>query len=63
LRVHVLAIFPPEIGSGIDRIFPKGFPDESRRDKDADAEFDSFDDIIKKITDGVPQLDFEPLYQ
>jgi len=48
-RVHVLAIFPPEIGTTIDRIFPARFPDESKRKGQDEIECSDINDIISKI--------------
>lgn len=48
-RIHILAIFPPNIGTGIDRIFPPKFSDESRRKGDEEIECSDISEIINKI--------------
>jgi len=50
-RIHVLAIFPPDIGrTRIDSIFPNGFPDEFRRDGRTDTvSFNDIEELVKKI--------------
>jgi DNA repair ATPase RecN/precorrin-6B methylase 1 len=50
-RIHVLAIFPPDIaGSSIERIFPPNFDDEaSRCGKKSVIEIDSIAQLVEKI--------------
>jgi ABC-type lipoprotein export system ATPase subunit len=51
-RIHVLAIFPPDIGSNIEKIFPLDFKSESKRNgKDDELLIDNIDDLIKKVRD------------
>ena len=51
LRIHIVAIFPPDIGEGIERIFPKGFNNESKRKPDDEIECDNIVGIVKIIED------------
>lgn len=49
LRIHVLAIFPPDVGTAIDRIFPPKFPDEAKRKGQEEIECNDIKEIVKKI--------------
>ena len=50
-RIHVLAIFPPDIGkTKIDKIFPEPFPDEYKRNgKNDEVEYKNIDHLIKNV--------------
>lgn len=49
-RLHVLAIFRPNIGSDIEKIFPSDFKSESKRSgKDDELLVEDIGDLIKKI--------------
>jgi DNA repair ATPase RecN len=48
-RIHVLAIFPPDIGTSIDRIFPLSFPEESKRNGQEDLACNDIKEIVEKI--------------
>ncbi len=51
-KIHVLAIFPPDIGKKIEKIFPPDFKSESERNgKDDELLVDDIDDFIKKVRD------------
>ena len=45
-RIHVLAIFPPNIGNKIERIFPSNIKDEANRDGSEEVEYDKIDVLI-----------------
>ncbi|MEN8263874.1 MAG: TrlF family AAA-like ATPase [Nitrospirota bacterium] len=48
--LHVLAVFPPDIGSSIEKIFPHDFILSAKRSgKDDELLIDNIDDLIKKI--------------
>jgi ABC-type lipoprotein export system ATPase subunit len=50
--LHVLAVFPPDIGYNIEKILPRDFiPDSKRSGKDDELLVDNIDDFIKKIRD------------
>ena len=50
-RIHILAIFPPDIGkTKIDKIFPGDFPDEFTRDgKSAEVEYEDIEHLIGEV--------------
>lgn len=52
-RIHVLAVFPPNIGkTKIDKIFPEPFPDEYERNgKTAEVEYKHIDHLLEKVHD------------
>ncbi len=51
-RIYALAIFPPDIGGDIEKIFPPDFRSESERNgKDDELLIDNIDDLIKKVRD------------
>jgi DNA repair ATPase RecN len=51
LRIHIIAIFPPDIGKvKIDKIFPGSFPDEFQRNgKTEEVEYRDIEDLIKSV--------------
>ena len=50
-RLHIIAIFPPDIGrTKIDNIFPGNFPDEYNRNGQKDeVEYDGVEQLVTKI--------------
>jgi len=49
-RLHVLAIFPPDTGNDIEKLFPSDFKPESKRSgKDDELVVEDINDLIKKI--------------
>jgi ABC-type lipoprotein export system ATPase subunit len=51
-RLHVLAIFSPDTGSDIEKLFPSGFKSESKRNgKDDEILVENINELIKKIHD------------
>ena len=48
--LHVLAVFPPDIGNNVEKIFPRDFILNSKRSgKEDELLIDNIDDLIKKI--------------
>jgi len=52
-RIHILAVFPPDIGkTKIDKIFPEPFPDEyNRNGKTDEVEYKHIDHLLEKVHD------------
>ncbi len=48
-RVHILAIFPPDIGDKIERIFPSNIEAEAKRTGKEEIVCDKLEDITSKI--------------
>jgi ABC-type lipoprotein export system ATPase subunit len=49
-RINALAVFPPDIGSNIEKIFPRDFKSESQRNgKDDELLIDDIDELINKV--------------
>lgn len=48
-RVHILAIFPTDIGDKIERIFPSNIETESKRTGNEEIVCSKFEDVISKV--------------